>query len=97
MHNHDTNETFMPMTGKWRCTWNEGEACEYVDVGPLEVVSFTPGVARRFFNISEHEPDTERLMLFVIAGNTPEAEFTPDANAIMERCSKPNGVRTEEV
>ena len=25
MHNHDTNETFMPITGKWRCEWNEGD------------------------------------------------------------------------
>ena len=24
MHNHDTNETFMPITGTWRCAWNEG-------------------------------------------------------------------------
>ena len=21
MHNHDTNETFIPMTGVWRCSW----------------------------------------------------------------------------
>ena len=32
MHNHDTNETFIAMTGKWRCEWNEGEAMEYVDL-----------------------------------------------------------------
>ena len=25
MHNHDTNETFMPVSGKWRCKWNEGK------------------------------------------------------------------------
>jgi hypothetical protein len=23
MHNHDTNETFMPITGRWRCARNE--------------------------------------------------------------------------
>jgi mannose-6-phosphate isomerase-like protein (cupin superfamily) len=40
MHNHDTNETFIAMTGRWRCEWNEGEAMEYVDLNPYEV---TPG------------------------------------------------------
>jgi hypothetical protein len=90
MHNHDTNETFMPITGRWRCAWNEGAAYEYVDVGPLDVVSFPPGVARRFLNITEGEPDHEHIMLFVIAGNAPEAEFTPEANGIMESRSRPD-------
>lgn len=85
MHNHDTNETFMPITGRWRCAWNEGEDSDHVDVGPCDVVSFPPGVARRFMNITEGEPDTEHVLLFVIAGNAPQAEFTPDANTIMER------------
>lgn len=85
MHNHDTNETFMPITGRWRCAWNEGEAYDFVEVGPCDVVSFPPGVARRFMNITEGDPDTEHLLMFVIAGNGPKAEFTPDANAIMER------------
>src|SRR5919205_96719 len=44
MHNHDTNETFIPMTGRWRCAWNEGEAIEYVDLDPYDVISFPPGV-----------------------------------------------------
>ena len=35
MHNHDTNETFIPMTGTWRCSWeNEAGAVDYVDLGP---------------------------------------------------------------
>jgi len=85
MHNHDTNETFMPVTGRWRCAWNEGEDYEFIDVGPCDVVSFPPGVARRFMNVTEGEPDTEHLILFVIAGNGPKAEFTPDAHDIMQR------------
>jgi hypothetical protein len=85
MHNHDTNETFMPITGRWRCAWNEGPEYEFVDVGPCDVVSFPPGVARRFMNVTEGEPDTEHLLLFVVAGNGPQAEFTPDANEIMRR------------
>jgi hypothetical protein len=36
-------------------------------------------------NVTEGEPDTEHLLLFVVAGNGPQAEFTPDANDIMRR------------
>ena len=83
MHNHDTNETFMPITGRWRCEWNEGKDLEYVDLGPLDVVSFPPGVARRFMNVTHDEPDKEHILLFVIAGNAPGVEFTPGAQARM--------------
>ena len=81
MHNHDTNETFMPITGRWRCEWNEGKDLEYVDLGPCDVVSFPPGMARRFMNVTHDEPDKEHVLLFVIAGNAPGAEFTPAALA----------------
>ena len=83
MHNHDTNETFIPMTGKWRCEWNEGDARQYVDLAPYDVISFPPGVARRFMNVTYDEPGKEHLLMFVIGGNQPQAEFTPLA---MQRC-----------
>jgi hypothetical protein len=80
MHNHDTNETFIPMTGKWRCSWkNEHGETEHVDVGPLDVVSFPPGVARRFENITDGDPNAEAILMFVIGGNAPKAEFTDQA------------------
>ena len=83
MHNHDTNETFIPMTGRWRCEWNEGDAIESVDLDPYDVISFPPGVARRFMNVTYDEPGREHLLMFVIGGNQPQAEFTP---AAMQRC-----------
>jgi mannose-6-phosphate isomerase-like protein (cupin superfamily) len=80
MHNHDTNETFIPMTGRWRCSWeNEKGETDYVDVGPLDVVSFPPGVARRFENITDGPPNEEAILMFVIGGNAPKAEFTDQA------------------
>ena len=49
MHNHDTNETFIPMTGVWRCSWeNETGEVESIDLNPLDVISFPPGAIRRF-------------------------------------------------
>ena len=83
MHNHDTNETFVPMTGRWRCEWNEGDAMQWVDLDPYDVISFPVGVARRFMNVTYHEPNREHLLMFIIGGNQPQAEFTP---AAMQRC-----------
>src|SRR4026209_1288939 len=83
MHNHDTNETFIAMTGKWRCEWNEGDKMEYVDLDPYDVISFPVGVAGRFMNVTYDEPNREHLLMFIIGGNQPQAEFTPDA---MQRC-----------
>jgi len=83
MHNHDTNETFIAMTGRWRCEWNEGEAMQHVDLAPYDVISFPVGVARRFMNVTYDEPGREHLLMFIIGGNQPQAEFTP---AAMRRC-----------
>ena len=91
MHNHDTNETFMPISGRWRCEWNEGPALEHVDLGPLDVVSFPPGCSRRFMNVTYDEPDKEHVLLFVIAGNAPGVEFSPGAIRRMDEHNKAGG------
>lgn len=83
MHNHDSNETFIAMTGRWRCEWNEGAAMQFVDLDPLDVISFPVGVARRFMNVTHDEPEQEHVLMFVIGGNEPRAEFTA---AAMHRC-----------
>src|ERR1700754_3532032 len=45
MHNHDTNETFIAMTGSWRASWeNEHGSVEHDDLETLDVVSFPPGM-----------------------------------------------------
>ncbi|MFZ3581807.1 hypothetical protein ACOI1H_06495 [Loktanella sp. DJP18] len=81
MHNHDTNETFIPMTGLWRCSWEVDGKVEAFDLGPHDVVSFPAGVQRRFENVTFDEPDAEHLLMFVISGNAPQAEFSPEAMA----------------
>jgi mannose-6-phosphate isomerase-like protein (cupin superfamily) len=83
MHNHDTNETFIAMTGRWRCEWNEGPKKQFVDLGPYDVISFPTGVARRFMNVTYDEPGKEHLLMFIIGGDQPQAEFTP---AALQRC-----------
>ena len=79
-HNHDTNETFIPMTGRWRCSWiDEKGQVDYVDAGPFDVVSFPAGCARRFENITEGDPNEEAILMFVIGGDGPRAEFTDES------------------
>lgn len=85
MHNHDSNETFIAMTGRWRCEWNEGGAKEHVDLAPLDVISFPVGVARRFMNVTYDQPAKEHVLMFIIGGDQPQAEFTPLA---MQRCEQ---------
>ena len=85
MHNHDTNETFIAITGRWRCEWNEGEAKESIDLEPYDVISFPVGVARRFMNVTFDEPGKEHILMFIIGGDRPQAEFTPRA---MQRCEE---------
>lgn len=75
-HNHDTNETFVPLTGRWRAHWlNETNESESVDLGPNDVISFPPGVIRRFENVTEGDPEAFQTMLFVVGGDAPRGEF----------------------
>ncbi len=85
MHNHDTNETFIAMTGIWRCSWeNERGEVDSVDLHPLDVISFPPGAIRRFENVSAGDPDEEAILMFVIAGDAPSAEFTSESRRALE-------------
>jgi mannose-6-phosphate isomerase-like protein (cupin superfamily) len=77
MHNHDTSETFVVVSGRWLVQWNEGEAMESLEVGPNDTISFPAGCARRFENITRGDPGAEHMLLFVIGGNAPQNEFTP--------------------
>jgi quercetin dioxygenase-like cupin family protein len=80
MHNHDTNETFIGITGTWRASWeNEEGKVEYIDLGPLDVISFPAGVIRRFQNVTEGPAEEYSILMFVIGGDAPGAEFTAEA------------------
>lgn len=87
MHNHDTNETFIPMNGTWRCSWeNEKGEIEHVDLRPLDVISFPPGVSRRFMNVNNdrNDPNEYSVLMFVIGGDAPSAEFTAESQKELE-------------
>ena len=78
LHNHDTNETFVVMSGLWGFRWN-AEEDEYIELGPLDVISFPAGVPRRFTNIASDsgDPNEKSLLLAVVCGNSPETITEP--------------------
>jgi quercetin dioxygenase-like cupin family protein len=86
LHNHDTNETFICMTGTWRASWeNPKGAIEHVELKPLDVISFPAGVSRRFENVTKGPKDKQSILMFVIGGNGPRAEFTSESmKAVVE-------------
>ena len=80
LHNHDTNETFIAMTGTWRASWlNPRGGLEHVDLKPLDLISFPPGAIRRFMNVTKGSKDKPSILMFVIGGDAPSAEFTVDS------------------
>ena len=86
LHNHDTNETFIAMTGTWRASWqNEKGRLEHVDLKPLDVISFPRGASRRFMNVTRGAKNKYSVLMFVIGGDAPSAEFTSESMDALER------------
>jgi hypothetical protein len=50
-----------------------------VDLDPLDVISFPPGMIRRFENVTAGDPNADSILMFVIGGDAPQAEFTDEA------------------
>jgi mannose-6-phosphate isomerase-like protein (cupin superfamily) len=84
MHNHDTNETFICISGKWRASWEQPNGkVDSFDLDPLDVISFPPGCIRRFENVSKGPKNAYSTLMFVIAGDGPQAEFSTEAMTVL--------------
>ena len=66
LHSHDTEETFISLTGKWRVTWGTGGE-ESVELDYLDGICCPPGVMRSFENIGEQTA----LLLSILGGREP--------------------------
>jgi quercetin dioxygenase-like cupin family protein len=66
LHSHDSEETFICLTGKWRVSWGDnGE--EHTDLDYLDGICCPPGVMRSFSNIS----GSTALLLSILGGKEP--------------------------
>ncbi len=84
MHNHDTIETFIPMTGTWEFQWEVGDGIESVILGPLDTIAMPAGINRRFINVtSNDDPQTTNILMGIIGGDTPGAEFSQGAMQLL--------------
>ncbi len=89
LHNHDTNETFIAMTGTWRASWIDDKGrIDHVDLKPLDLISFPPGVVRRFQNVTRDSKSRDSILMVVIAGNAPTSEFTVESMQAIERAGR---------
>ena len=84
MHNHDTNETFVVMKGKWKMEWEGERGNDSVVLGALDTISFPIGIQRRFECVEAADGSDEGLMLAVIEGDDPQAEYSPEAKERIE-------------
>lgn len=74
LHNHETVEVFMPLTGRWTVMWND-DGGSSLTLGPHDVASIPAGVMRGFRN----ESDETALLLVVVGGTEPgRVDWTPE-------------------
>ena len=74
LHNHDTNETFVAIKGRWRVIWGLNEE-HAIDLDPLDVCAVPAHTPRRFINLEAGDNRTMGLLLAVQPGNAPNCEF----------------------
>jgi mannose-6-phosphate isomerase-like protein (cupin superfamily) len=79
MHNHATVETFLGVKGRWLIEWEGQEGNRSVVLGPLDFFACPVGVQRRFECLEAGIGETTGLLLGVVEGNAPAAEFSPGA------------------
>lgn len=74
LHNHDTNETFIAIKGRWRVVWGlSGE--NSLELSPLDVCAVPAFVPRTFVCLATEEGEDEGLMMAIIPGHEPKSEF----------------------
>lgn len=74
LHNHDTNETFIALSGRWKVIWGRDED-QSIELGPLDVCAVPPFVPRRFINIEPAHGQESGLLMAIQPGDVARAEF----------------------
>ena len=89
LHNHNTNETFIPIGGRWRFIWEASPAHdEMLDLDPYDTISFPPGVPRRFECLVPSPGYARGLLLAIVADDAPVSEAMPGVKDLLMRIKK---------
>ena len=94
MHNHATVETFLAIKGRWLIEWEGKEGNRSVMLGPLDFFACPVGVQRRFQCLEAGAGEKTGLLLGVVEGNAPAAEFSPGAWRRIEEFRRQQTART---
>jgi len=74
LHNHDTNETFICLEGKWKVIW--GLKAEHsVILNKYDVCSIPPFVPRRFECVESQKGKEEGLLQSIQPGDNPRVDW----------------------
>lgn len=89
LHDHETVEVFMPLTGTWEITWGEeGENAETLE--PRDTIQVPPGNFRAFRNVGDEE-----AYLLALTGGVDPGRATW-ADAVLEEAKEYGLGRDEE-
>lgn len=86
LHDHETVEVFIPLTGRFRIIWGDHGEHE-VELGPFDVISVPPGVMRGFRCVHQ-----EPAYLLAIQGGADPGRVTYAAEVVEQ--AKQLGSRT---
>jgi mannose-6-phosphate isomerase-like protein (cupin superfamily) len=89
LHNHNTNETFIPLGGTWRFTWEASPAhMEFFDLDAFDTISFPAGVPRSFENLVPSPGDEEGLLVAIVGEDAPISEAMPGVKQLLMSVAK---------
>jgi quercetin dioxygenase-like cupin family protein len=83
MHNHDTVETFLVISGKWKLEYELDVGNHYSVLEPLDFIACPIGIERRFECIESPAGQEEALLLGIVGGDAPSSEASPGS---IQRC-----------
>jgi mannose-6-phosphate isomerase-like protein (cupin superfamily) len=92
MHNHDTNENFLVIEGRWEISWEGADGTQSVLLGPLDFIAIPPFVHRRFECVEAAPGKLDGMMLGIIgaksvSGTPAGVEYSPEAVAAIAAAS----------
>jgi mannose-6-phosphate isomerase-like protein (cupin superfamily) len=93
MHNHNTNESFMVLEGKWTIGWEGPNGRDKIELSKHDFITLPPHIFRDFHCIESGDGHDHGLLLGIVVSISPDgtpaaAEFSDEAKQLMARFAK---------